>query len=312
MSRISSRYNFFGDYLRNRYGTRVWKIPLDGGFTCPNRDGTKGRGGCIFCDGDGSGAESTRYNESIHEQMRRAIDGFERSDTTGLYIAYFQSFTGTYAPIDVLKSKYDEALSFPGIQGIMIGTRPDCVPDDVLNLIATYNRPDFELWLELGMQSIHNDSLKVLNRRHDHATTLDAIERAASKDIPVCVHVILGIPGETWHDMMATAETISRLPVSGVKIHHLHIIANTPLDKLYHKGKAPLFTLQEYVSTVTDFMERLRHDIIIHRISGDHQEEGLVAPEWTHLKGTIQRDIEEEFIRRETYQGFLFQERVYE
>ncbi len=298
-------YNFFGDYLLDKYSTRVLKLPIDSHLSCPNRDGTLDTDGCIFCCENGSASPTAAISENIHEQMDFARKSFRRSDRETVYIAYLQAYTNTHAPVSLLKEIYDTAVSYPDIRGLMIGTRPDCLSEKVLNLIESYKKENFELWVELGMQTIHEKSLILLNRRHSNQTTEDAIKRCSGRGIPVCVHVILGIPGETWNDMMKTAERISELPVNGVKIHHLHIIKDTLLEKLYIEKPFHVFTLKEYTSTVCDFMERLRPDIIIHRLMGDRNEDTLTAPAWGMHKGTVLNSIEDEFRKRCTWQGFL-------
>jgi len=297
--------NLFGDYLWAEYNCRVLKLPINAGLSCPNRDGTFGTSGCTFCAEDGSAAPTTGSSPSIIEQMRFARSSFKRSDAETRYIAYFQAYTNTHAPVPVLRSLYDSALSDKDIIGLMIGTRPDCLPDDVLDLIASYRKKDFELWLEIGMQTMHNRSLDYLNRRHSHGSTVDAVMRAARKQIPVCVHVILGIPGESWQDMMDTAEEISSMPVMGVKIHHMHVIRGTRLEELYNRGDFKTLSLREYVSCVCDFIERLRPDIILHRLMGDRESGTLVSPLWSLRKGTVIQSIEDEFKRRGTFQGFM-------
>lgn len=301
-------YHFFGDHLWDRFGCRVYKLSIDAGFTCPNRDGTISHDGCTFCCDDGSASPTVERGRPIEEQMSAARGAFRRMDDATRFIAYFQAFTNTAAPVPVLREHYDRALRFPGVVGLMVGTRPDALPDQVLELLATYRREQFELWLEIGMQSMHDRSLERLRRGHTHAATVDACLRAASRDIPVCAHVILGIPGETWHDMMATARELSRLPVRGVKIHHLHVIAGTALAEEYRAGTVPLLSLREYISVLCDFLERLRPDILIHRLVGDRNEKSLIAPLWAQHKGTVLNDIEEEFNRRGTHQGYLFEE----
>jgi len=299
-------YNFFGDYLAAAYSCRVLKLPIDAGFSCPNRDGTLGFAGCVFCSEEGSASPTTEGLKSITEQMLNAKNTFRRSERDTKYIAYFQAFTNTYAAPSALKKIYDEAVTFPHITGLMIGTRPDCISREVLEVINSYRKDNFELWIELGLQSIHDRSLEFLNRRHTFRQTVDAINLIAEYKIAVCVHVILGIPGESWNDMMETAETISKLPVAGVKIHHLHIIKDTPLEHIYIRQQFSLLTLKEYVSTVCDFIERLRPDILIHRLMGDRLEDSLVQPRWGLHKGTVLQAIEDEFKRRCTYQGFLY------
>ncbi|MCX8123722.1 MAG: TIGR01212 family radical SAM protein [Spirochaetes bacterium] len=297
-------YHFFGDYLYHKFGAKILKLSINANLGCPNRDGTIDTGGCIFCS-LGSASPTAEKAMSIHQQMQAAVSGFNRGMYTPHYIAYFQAFTNTYASVDILKKLYDSALEFNNVVGLMIGTRPDCVPDDVLDLIASYKKSNFELWLEIGMQSMHEKSLSLLNRGHTHSQTIDAIMRASKRGIPVCVHVILGIPSESWDDMMATANEISKLPISGVKIHHLHVIKGTPLEMMYNSGAVNLLSFKQYVSYVCDFIERLRGDIIIHRLLGDQPKDMLVAPAWGLHKGTVLKAIEDELLRRGTYQGFL-------
>jgi radical SAM protein (TIGR01212 family) len=237
--------------------------------------------------------------------MENARRMFRRSDDETRYIAYFQAFTNTYASPGSLKKLYDTAVAAPDVIGLMIGTRPDSLPDDVIDLIASYRRENFELWIELGMQSSHARSLVFLNRGPTELATEDAVRRTALRRIDICLHIILGIPGETWDDMMRTAETVSSLPVQGVKFHHLHVIKGTHLEDMFRRGDIPLLSLKEYVSTVCDFMERLRPDIMIHRLAGDRDAESLLAPAWGAHKGTVQKAIEEEFRKRGTHQGFL-------
>ena len=240
--------------------------------------------------------------------MKNAIAIFKRTDKNTKYIAYFQAFSNTYAPIATLEKLYDEAVSFPEIAGLMIGTRPDCISRNVLKLINKYRRDNFELWIELGIQSMNNRSLAFLKRGHSVEKSIEAINLVSEFDIPVCVHVILGIPGETWDDMMNTAIQISALPVNGIKIHHMHIIKNTELESIYNREHFTLMTLKEYVSTICDFIERLRPDITIHRLMGDKDNDSLLYPKWSIHKGTVLQSIEDEFKKRSTYQGFLYHE----
>ncbi len=299
-------YNFFGDILWDTYKCRVLKLPINAGLTCPNRDGTLDVSGCIFCSEEGSASPTASGTDDIIEQMEIARKNFKRADALTRYIAYFQAFTNTRAPVDELKKLYDHAISKPDVIGLMIGTRPDCLPDEVLDLIASYKKENFELMLELGVQTVHDKSLEFLRRHHDYASSRDAIMRSADRGIPVCAHVILGIPGETWEDMMATSDSLAALPVAGVKIHHLHVIKDTPLESLYRDERINLLSLKEYTSTLCDFIERLRPDMIIHRLHGDREEKTLIAPAWGMHKGTVIKTIEDEFIRRGTRQGFLW------
>ncbi|MCU0821533.1 MAG: TIGR01212 family radical SAM protein [Spirochaetes bacterium] len=298
-------YNFWGDYLWEKYGSRVLKLPIDAGFSCPNRDGTIGTDGCVFCSEEGSASPTAIGITDIAEQMENAKNSFKRSEADTKYIAYFQAFTNTYAPLPALKALYDRAVSVKDVTGLMIATRPDCVNDDVLDLISGYKKPGFELWLEIGMQTMHEDSLIFLRRGHNHSDTLKAINEAAARDIPVLVHIILGIPGESWTDMMKTAREISSLPVRGVKFHHLHVIKGTDLAGLYRDKTMKAISFKDYVSAIADFIERLRPDILIHRLIGDRDEKTLIAPKWALEKGTVVKAIDDEFAGRHTYQGFM-------
>jgi uncharacterized protein len=305
-------YNFFGDYLRGKYGCRVLKLPVNAGFTCPNKDGTVGTGGCIFCAGDGSASPSALGSEDIIVQMEKAREGFQRSDADTKYIAYFQAFTNTYSSPDKLKYLYDLAAGFKNVIGLMIATRPDCLSNEILDMISGYTKDGFELCLEIGMQTMHEKSLIFLNRGHSHEASRDAIVRAHERKIPICLHVILGIPGESWHDMMATAKEISSLPVSGVKIHHLHVIKGTRLEEYFNEGRVNVFNFKDYISTVCDVLERLRPDILIHRFLGDREASMLVAPRWAMQKGTVLKAIDDELGRRCTHQGFLCEELTFD
>jgi len=298
-------YNFFGDYLLEKYKCKILKLPISIGTSCPNRDGTINRGGCIFCSEDGSAAPTADEKLSITEQMEKAISNFRRSDIRTRYIAYFQAYTNTYGDREKLKEFYDEAVSFPNIMGIMIGTRPDCIDEEIAEIISSYRRKDFELWVELGFQTMHNRSLDFLNRGHSHEDTLSAVEILSRHGINICLHVIIGIPGETWNDIIETAETVSSLPVQGVKIHHLHVIKNTPLEKIYRKENFEIISMKKYVSYICDFIEHLRPDITIHRLLGDRMEDSLIVPKWGLHKGTVIKEIEDEFYRRGTFQGFF-------
>lgn len=298
-------YNSFSVYLREKYLCRVLKIPINAGLSCPNRDASIGREGCLFCSADGSASPGMSGSMPIPGQIESAKRAFKRADERTRYIAYFQAFTNTNAPPARLKELYDIALAQQDIIGLMIGTRPDCLPDDILDLIASYRKEGRELWLEIGMQSSHDKSLDFLRRGHTNGDTINAVRRAAQREIPVCVHLILGIPGETWEDMMATARCVRGLPVSGVKFHHLHVIRGTALEELYRAGLMGTLSMKEYVSILCDFIERIPPAVLVHRLMGDREENTLVAPRWGLHKGTVQKAIDDEFRRRCTFQGFL-------
>jgi len=243
--------------------------------------------------------------------MSAAKTNFDRIDINTRFIAYFQAFTNTNASVKILKETYDAAVQSENVIGLMIGTRPDCLSDEILDLISGYMRNQFELWLEIGMQSMHDSSLDFLKRGHYHHSTVDSVTRASIRKIPVCLHVILGIPGETWNDMMETAVEINRLGVQGIKFHHLHVIQNTALSEIYKTGRIKLFSMEEYASTLCDFIERLSENIIIHRIAGDRSADSLVAPSWGLHKGTVIKAVDDEFKKRGTRQGFLYKDQSF-
>ncbi|OHD70131.1 MAG: TIGR01212 family radical SAM protein [Spirochaetes bacterium RBG_16_49_21] len=299
-------YFHFSDYLRDTYRCRVLKLPINANLSCPNRGAMNS--GCIFCSEDGSASPGIGGRTSIPEQMESARKNFKRIDAGTRFIAYFQAYTNTYAPPAQLKRLYDQAVRQRDVIGLMIGTRPDCLPDQTLDLIASYQKDGFELWLEIGMQTIHDKSLEFLRRGHSSSATMNAVERAVRKNIPVCVHLILGITGEDWKEMMDTADALSQMPVRGVKFHHLHVIQGTQLEKLFRAGEVKPLSQREYVSILCDFIERLPSSILIHRLMGDREESTLVAPRWSLNKGTVIKAIEDEFARRGTFQGFLYNE----
>ena len=250
----TSRYRDLNTALRERFGYRVQKISLDAGLTCPNRDGTVGVGGCIYCNVRGSGTGLSQ-SCSITQQLARGKERLHRRYKASKFIAYFQSFSNTYAPLDELKHLYLEALAVEDVVGLAIGTRPDCVPDDVLDILTDLNRRTY-LWMEYGLQSIHDRSLGLINRGHNVAAFVDAVERTRQRGLAICVHVILGLPGENKEDMLATAQALAGLDIQGVKIHLLYVIHGTPLANLYQRGAYHCLSREEYVDIVCDFLSR--------------------------------------------------------
>ena len=301
------RYRDYNTYLRELFGERVQKISLDGGFDCPNRDGTISRRGCLFCNelGSGTGAH-LRRGRSIDEQISEARSFLERRYGARKFIAYFQSFTNTYAPIPILKARYDRALSHPDVVGISVGTRPDCVDEDVLRLLSSYGT-DRLVWLEYGLQSAHDRTLSLLNRGHDTACFEHAVRLAHGFSLNVCAHVILGLPGETREMMTATARLLARLPVDGVKIHLLYVPEGTPLADMYRRGEVRCLERQEYAELVVDFLEQLPPGTVIQRLTGDPGPSELVAPLWAREKTANLTAIRETLERRNTRQGRLFE-----
>lgn len=296
-------YNDYSSYLKEKYGCKVYRIGLDAGFSCPNRDGTKGEGGCLYCDNDASRSAYINPSNSIATQLENRIKYLKQAKQATKFIAYFQAFTNTYASVDKLKAIYDNVLAFKEIVGISIGTRPDAVDDDKLKLISSYLNK-YEVWIEYGLQSIHDRTLKYINRGHSYNEFLDAFESTKDYGIPVCVHIILGLPGETKNDMIETARRLTELKVDAVKIHLLHVLKESPLEKLYSEGRIKLFSQDEYVGIACDFLENLSPDIIVQRLTGQGSRLNHVAPFWALDKtGTIDK-IKEELIRRGSYQGY--------
>jgi radical SAM protein (TIGR01212 family) len=295
-------YRDLNSYLKGRFGQRVQKITLDAGLTCPNRDGRVGTGGCLYCNDRGSGTGAWARGLSLPEQMSAGLAAMARRYGAARFIAYFQSFSNTYAPQERLRQLYDAALAFPGVAGLSIGTRPDCLEDDVLDLLADYARERL-VWLEMGLQSAHDRTLARLNRGHDVACFTDAVARAVARGLEVVAHVILGLPGEDPGDMAATAAYLARLPVQGVKIHLLYVIRGSGLARLHRAGEYVCLTEDQYVALVVDFIERLPSRMVIHRLTGDPHTEELVAPAWCLDKSRVLERIREEFARRGSRQG---------
>jgi radical SAM protein (TIGR01212 family) len=295
-------YRDLNSYLKGRFGERVQKITLDAGLTCPNRDGRVGTGGCLYCNPKGSGTGAWGRGLSLPAQMAAGMATMARRYGAARFIAYFQSFSNTYASQETLRELYDAALAFPQVAGLSIGTRPDCLEEDVLDLLAGYAR-DRLVWLELGLQSAHDRTLARLNRGHDVACFTTAVARAAAWGLPVVAHVILGLPGEGPGEMAATADYLARLPVQGVKIHLLYVIKDSGLARLHEAGEYVCLTADQYVQLVVDFIERLPPHLVIHRLTGDPHPEELVAPAWSLDKTRILGRIREEFARRGTRQG---------
>jgi radical SAM protein (TIGR01212 family) len=297
------RYRSYNSYLRDLFGERVQKIPLDAGFTCPNRDGTVSAGGCIYCDrrGSGSGASSER-GESLDAQIVRGVNWAKKKYGAAKFIAYFQSFTNTYGPVARLRELYGGALKIEGIVGLSVGTRPDCVDDAVLDLLSAY-RENYLVWLELGLQSAHDSTLLHINRGHDVACFDRAVAQAHAKGLNVCAHVILGLPEETPEMMVQTARHLTGLAVEGVKIHALYVVAGTPLAEIHARGGYQCLEQEEYVDLVLDFLERLPPNVVIQRLTGDPMPEELVAPLWMREKTKTLNLVKKRFEERDTWQG---------
>lgn len=299
---MQDRYRRYSTYLKQKFGCRVYRIPLEAGFTCPTRDGTISRGGCAYCDPRGSASTVSDKNLGVREQMLRGMEAARQRYKAEKFIAYFQAFTNTYAPIDRLRRLYHEAVSFPCVVGLAIGTRPDCVPDETLDLIASFT-PRLETWVEYGLQSAHDSILKAIGRGHTVAQFSDAAKRTMQRGIKVCAHVILGLPGETGEMMKETAGFIADLPVDGVKIHLFHVLKDSRIEAPYREGAIPLLSQEEYVALVCDFLELLPPDMVIQRLTGEAPRVNLLAPLWALDKHAVLDAINAELERRGSRQG---------
>src|SRR5437764_9351473 len=299
---LTRRYRSLASSLRERFGLRVRTVTIDAGFTCPNVDGTVTTGGCVYCDNRSFSPNRRLPRRSVTAQVERGVAILQKRYGADKFLAYFQAATNTYAPLDKLRRLYDEALDHPQIVGLAIGTRPDCVPDPVLDLLEGYAR-DRYVCLELGLQTMHNRSLDWMNRGHHFDAFVDAVSRSQGRGLDLCAHVILGLPGESSDDMLATASALAALPVNAVKIHNLHVVKNTPLERMYQAGEVRLLERAEYVQIVCDFLERLPPAMVIHRLNGDAPPDYLVAPQWCLDKSSLLRAIHAEQDRRGTRRG---------
>ncbi|MEO0247419.1 MAG: TIGR01212 family radical SAM protein [candidate division WOR-3 bacterium] len=297
------RYNNLNAHLKKVFGEKVYRVSLDAGFTCPNRDGTKGFGGCIFCDAGGSRAGYVDPEIPVLEQLRRGIDFVRKNTGAKKFIAYFQAFSNTYASVERLEKLYRSVLSVQGVVGISISTRPDLLPEETLDLIEDLAKETY-LWLEIGIQTMKEETLRILNRGHGLSENYDAIIRSKKRrNIRVLAHVILGLPGESLDDMIFTARELSRLNIDGIKMHHLYVIEGTVLHEMYNKGEVKVFqTADGYAEIAVKFLENLTPSIIIHRLQG-FAREGLVAPAWTSNKFIATQKIEQILERLDTWQG---------
>jgi radical SAM protein (TIGR01212 family) len=294
-------YNFF---LRHKFGERVQKVSLDAGFTCPNVDGTVAIGGCTFCDNRSFSPSRRTSRLEIARQLDEGIRRLKWRYDVDKFMAYFQPATNTYAPIDVLRPLYEQALANEKVVGLAIGTRPDCVPEDVLDLLSELAGRTY-LTVEYGLQTMHDRSLEWMNRGHDHAATIDGIERSRGRGFEICVHVMLGLPGETRDDMLATASEVARLGVDAVKIHNLYAVKRTRLADQVAAGEVTLMERDDYVETVVEFLERLPGGCVVERVSGDAPPDYLIGPAWCLDKPALRAALDAEFTRRDTWQGRL-------
>jgi hypothetical protein len=299
---VPKRYNAFSDELKRVFGCRVHRISVDAGFSCPNRDGTLGTGGCIFCGGKGSGAHGIQAGDSVATQIEAGKEVMTRKYKAKRFLAYFQAYSNTYAPAETLQRLYDEALAVDDVVGLIVGTRPDCLPPETVALLGGYARKTY-FWLELGLQSPWNRTLNFLGRGHDFSAFEEAVRSCTRAGIRVSAHVILGLPGESRDEMLGTATVLNDLGVDGVKIHLLHVMKDTPLAEMYVRGDVRMLDRDDYVGLVCDFLERLRPEISIQRLTGDGGRDHLIAPLWSLQKFEVLNAIDYELERRGSRQG---------
>jgi hypothetical protein len=305
--RNMSYYRTFNSYLRENFGERVYRVPLDAGFTCPNRDGTKVFGGCTFCDERGSGAPTIKTALSIKNQLETGIARIRKRFKAKKFLAYFQAFTNTYAPEGILKELYDVGLDHPDVVGLCIGTRPDCLDENILDLLSVYDERTF-LFLEVGVQTIHNRTLEAINRGHTAEEFFDCVERAKKRKFRLATHLIFGLPGESEADMMETVRAIAPLKLEALKIHQLCVYKGTPMEQDYLAGRLPLLEEDQYVRLVADALELIPEETVIMRLVAEGSRDEIIAPEWCFEKERVMQKIEAELERRGTRQGSRFGE----
>ncbi len=301
----NKRYYTWDNHLKNKFNKKVFKVPLNAGFTCPNIDGTKGYGGCTYCSPKGSG-DFTLYNEkNLLSQFYNLKEYLHKKWPDAKYIAYFQSFTNTYGNINDLKEKYELFLDVENVVGISIATRADCITDEISDYLYELSKKTY-LIVELGLQTIHNDTAKIINRCHDYNEFLIGYQKLIIRGINVCIHIINGLPGENKEMMINTVKEISKLDIHSIKIHLLHVLKRTVLEYQYNKGMFRTLDLDEYVDIVCDQIEILPPNVIIQRLTGDGLKDDLIAPLWSLKKFVVINEIDKELRRRNSYQGIKF------
>lgn len=303
------RYHTWNYHLRQTFGHKVFKVALDGGFDCPNRDGTVAYGGCTFCSAAGSGDFAGNRADDLVTQFHTIKKKMHQKWKEGKYLAYFQAFTNTHAPVEVLREKYETVLNLDGVVGLSIATRPDCLPDDVVEYLAELNERTY-LWVELGLQTVHERTALLINRAHDFQCFVDGVEKLRKHRIRVCVHIINGLPLEDYEMMMETAKTVASMDIQGIKIHLLHLLKGTPMVKQYEKGLVQFLSFEEYVNLVCDQLEVLPPEMIVHRITGDGPIDLMIGPMWSVNKWEVLNAIDAELERRNSYQGKYYKKEV--
>ncbi|MBY0222290.1 TIGR01212 family radical SAM protein [Mammaliicoccus sciuri] len=303
------RYHTWSRHLKDTFGCKIAKVALDAGFDCPNRDGTVAHGGCTFCSVAGSGDFAGDRVDPIEVQFKEIKERSQRKWKDAKYMAYFQAYTNTHAPLPVLKEKFEAALAQEGVVALSIATRPDCLPDDVVEYLAELNQRTY-LWLELGLQTVHESTAKLVNRAHDFECYKEGVDKLRKHGIRICSHIINGLPGETEEMMMETAQAVAKLDVQGIKIHLLHLLKGTPMVKQYEKGKLEFLTKEAYINLVADQLEIMPPEMIVHRITGDGPIDLLIGPMWSVTKWEVLNGIDAELERRNSWQGKKYVQEV--
>lgn len=305
-SDTNKRYRTQNCYLKRRFGGKVIKTALNGGFTCPNRDGTKGVGGCTYCSALGSGDFGGTPGKPLKEQFEEMKAVLGKKWSGAMYIPYFQAGTNTYAPVERLRVLFEEALGFEGVVGLAVSTRPDCISDETADYLGELAERTY-LTVELGLQTVHDETAKRINRCHTYADFLEGYEKLRARNVNVGVHIINGLPGETAEMMLETAEKLSHLDIHSIKIHLLHIIKGTALAAEYEKGSFEAMTFEDYINIVCSQIELLPPEVIIERITGDGDRSTLIAPKWSLDKKRVMNGVDKEFVRRDSFQGARYE-----
>lgn len=292
------RFYSLNDFFKDEFKDKIFKVSLDGGFTCPNRDGKVAHGGCIFCSDVGSGEFAGNRRKSITEQIDEQLEFLKDKVKDKKVIAYFQNFTNTYGDVEYLREIYYEALNHPKVLGLAIGTRPDCIEDDTLELLKEINEKHF-FWIELGLQTIDDKVAKIINRGYPLSTYIETSKKLKDSGIKFVTHMIVGLPTEEREDILNTAKCIVQSGAWGIKIHSLHIIKGTPLERLYNDKKIKVFTLDEYVDIVVTILKLLPDKMVVHRVTGDGKKDEVVEPKWSLNKRKVLNEIEKELKKRE-------------
>lgn len=296
------RFHTWNYEMHEQFQDKVFKVMLDAGFTCPNRDGSIAKGGCTFCSARGSGDFAGRRRDDLVTQFNTIRDRQHLKWPNAKYIGYFQAYTNTYAPVEELREYYEVILQQPGVVGLSVATRPDCLPDDVLDYLEELNERTY-LWLEMGLQTVHESTSELINRAHDTECYLEAVEKLRKRNIRVCAHIIYGLPQESHEMMLDTGRAVSQMDVQGIKIHLLHLMRKTPMVKQYEAGLLRFLEQDEYVKLIVDTLEFLPPEMIVHRLTGDAPRDLLIGPTWSLNKWEVLNAIDAELKSRDTWQG---------